>query len=90
MHEKDREWKLPLSDRKVEPISLSNGNVCKVVKSYVLLFDLVFENHPVGACVEKSRYCITYKFASVIENLRHRVNFTDDDSVGLQRKMTSL
>ena len=31
--------------------------------------------------------CITDKFPSVIEKIRHRVDFTDDDIVDLQRKI---
>ena len=78
----------PPSAGKLKPISLSNGSARKVVKNSALLFDLVFENHPVG-CVRRNMFkdFITDKFASVIEKLRHRVDFTDDDLIDLQRKV---
>ena len=48
----------------------------------------MFENHPVGY-VRRNMFkdCIIDKYTSVIEKLRHRVDFTDDDSIGLQRKI---
>ena len=62
MYEEYGELKLPLSDKKLEPISLSNGNKRKVLKKSVLLFDLVFENHPMR-CVRRNmlKYFITDK-----------------------------
>ena len=88
MHEKDGEYKIPLSDGKLEPISLSNRIARKVVKNSELLFDLVLENHPV-VCVRRNMFkdCITDKLASITEKLRYRVNFTDDGIIELQRKI---
>ena len=87
MYEKYGQWKLPLSDGKLEYISLSNGNERKVVENYALLFDLVFENHPMG-CVSRNMFknWILDKFASIIEKHRDMVGFNDDDTIDLQRK----
>ena len=84
MYEKGGEWKLPLGGGKLEHISLSNVNARKVVKNSTLLFDLVFENRPMG-CVRRNMFkdCITEKFASLIKKLRHRVDFTADDMIDL-------
>ena len=83
IHDHDGNSKLLLSDRKLEPISLSNINTRKFVKTYELLFDFVFENHLVGFVGRNMlKDYITDKFSSVIG---HRVDFTDDDIIELKK-----
>ena len=88
MHDMDGQWKLPMENDKLDPISLSNVKARKVVKNIELLFDLVFENHPPG-CQRRDMFkvCITEQYQTVMMGLRQRSDFTDNDIIDLQRKI---
>ena len=88
MHDKDGQWKLPMENDKLNPISLSNVKARKVVKNIELLFDLVFENHPPGyQRRDMFKVCITEQYQTVMMGLRQRSDFTDNDIIDLQRKI---
>ena len=88
MHDKDGQWKLPMKDGKLEPVSLGNRSARKIVKNIDQLFDLVFERHP-PECQRRLLFkdCITDKFQCVIESVRKRSDFSDDEIVALQRNI---
>ena len=88
MHDKDGQWKLPMKNDKLDPISLSNVSARKVVKRIELLFDLVFAQHP-QECQRRNMFkvCITEQFQALMESVRQRTDFTDNDIIKLQRKI---
>ena len=76
MHEKDGQWRLPMEQGKLQPVSFSNSTARKIVGNILQLFDLVFKNHSSdSASREKFKVCITDKYHHVIEMLRKRKDF---------------
>lgn len=88
MHDKDGQWKLPMKDGKLEPVSLSNTKARKIVQNIELLFDLVFQRH-LPECQRRHMFkdCIMEKFRDVIVGLRQKSDFSNDEIIRIQRKI---
>lgn len=63
MHEKDRQWRLPMEQGKLQPVSFSNSTARKIVGNIEQLFDLVFEKHSSDSgSRDMFKVCITEKY----------------------------
>ena len=72
-------------------ISMSNVSLHEMIINIELLFDLVFKHHP-AECQHRTRFkvCITQQYHAVVERVRQRSDFTDNEILTCKEKLTYL